>query len=235
MPVAALTDLLSVPAQAELVLELGFKVLEVLGLATHLLLFGLQLPLTALQSVPPNLLPSLLVLGLGRRSIILCVIADSVQSICFSHCTGGKDIQLLHQLRNEYILQDKTRHQGSSSQKGPKVGNGANKQGQSALKDMRSDIRGFCGRRGRHSARPGAEQPDRHAGGPGLLQVHDLGLAAAEVNLQLLTRLWRERSAVSIQRAPGLLLEEGVGPLESLVLSGQLAEAKLRLFTGKTL
>lgn len=29
-----------------------------------------------------------------------------------------------------------------------------------------SDITGFCGRPGRHSASPGAEQPDRHAGGP---------------------------------------------------------------------
>lgn len=32
---------------------------------------------------------------------------------------------------------------------------------------------------------------------------------------------------LSIQRAPRLLLEKGVGPLESLVLSGQLTEAKL--------
>ena len=29
-----------------------------------------------------------------------------------------------------------------------------------------SDITGFCGRPGQHSASPGAEQPDRHAGGP---------------------------------------------------------------------
>lgn len=29
-----------------------------------------------------------------------------------------------------------------------------------------SDITGFCGRPGRHSASPGAERPDRHAGGP---------------------------------------------------------------------
>lgn len=32
---------------------------------------------------------------------------------------------------------------------------------------------------------------------------------------------------LSIQRAPRLLLEKGVGPLESLVLSGQLTETKL--------
>lgn len=29
-----------------------------------------------------------------------------------------------------------------------------------------SDITGFCGRPDRHSASPGPEQPDRHAGGP---------------------------------------------------------------------
>lgn len=29
-----------------------------------------------------------------------------------------------------------------------------------------SDITGFCGRPGRHNANPGAEQPQRHAGGP---------------------------------------------------------------------
>lgn len=32
---------------------------------------------------------------------------------------------------------------------------------------------------------------------------------------------------LSIQRAPRLLLKKGVGTLESLVLSGQLTEAKL--------
>lgn len=40
---------------------------------------------------------------------------------------------------------------------------------------------------------------------------------------------------LSIQRAPRLLLEKSVGPLESLVLSGQLTETKLWLFTGNTL
>lgn len=30
----------------------------------------------------------------------------------------------------------------------------------------RTDITGFCGRPGQHSASPGAEQPDRHAEGP---------------------------------------------------------------------
>ena len=32
---------------------------------------------------------------------------------------------------------------------------------------------------------------------------------------------------LSIQRATGLLLQEGVGPLESLVLSGELTEPEL--------
>lgn len=109
----------------------------------------------------------------------------------------------------------------------------------------------------------------------GLLQVDNLGLAAAELWLQLFTSLWEGRLAIrdqirqrnrlwklkmsssicwgnsrgteiiskgtnpgfplSIQRAPSLLLQEGVGPLKSLVLSGELTETKLWLLTGDTL
>lgn len=129
--------------------------------------------------------------------------------------------------------------------------------------------------------------------GQGLLQVHDLGLAAAELQLQLFTCLWEGdhqepvwvyqsgkggveskpvngtttkcilklylevllitqyrpiytivnswRSSTNpglpfgIQRASSLLLQEGVGPLKGLVLSGELTETKLWLLPGNTL
>lgn len=197
-----------------------------------------------------------------------------------------------------------------------------------------SDITGFCGRPGRHSASPGAEQPDRHAGEPvraGSVSSchHPSSLlpapsqrgpspgrrswpgswwalpAAAHVSVgekishqgpvcklgrQHRNRFWKlkkinynnlqdlsysiftsyvpsmysffaklERKMfenswitgkggrkvksdstnpglpLSIQRAPRLLLEKGVCTLKRLVLSGQLTETKLWLFTRHSL
>lgn len=161
-----------------------------------------------------------------------------------------------------------------------------------------SDITGICGRTGRHSASPGVEQPDKHAGGPVTVGpvsscLHPSSLlpaparlepspghrswtgscwappAAAHVsvgersdskelvheyvtsklclswickdkNVKSWRRMGKSDSTnpglpLSIQRASSLLLQEGVSPLESLVLSGQLTETKLWLFTRNTL